>query len=140
MGISLSSNGRELTVVTGIVIHVLVVGISLSFNGRERMGAHETVVYDTLQLEVVISPSSNRRERMVVTGILVHVPPQQLKVGTSPSSDGNYTYQYTNQQHGIQLHFFIFNVIKLFISIIIIDYGQFMIVQDAPLACFCLLS
>ena len=66
---SLSSNGRERTGVTGIVILVqllLVMAISPASNGRERMDAPGIVGLVSMLLKEAICTSSNRRERMDV--------------------------------------------------------------------------
>ena len=61
------------------VYQQLKVGISPSSNGREQMDVSGTVVLVPKQLKVGISPSHNGREGMDVIGIVVLVP-NQLKV------------------------------------------------------------
>ena len=51
------------------------------------MNANGIVGLVPMQLKVGTSPSSNGREQMDANGIVVHVP-LQLKVGNSPSSNG----------------------------------------------------
>jgi hypothetical protein len=77
--------------VNGIVIRVplqLNVGISPSSNRREQMVVNGGMkIRVPMQLKVGISPSSNGREQMVVPGISGHVP-EQLVVGIFPSYNG----------------------------------------------------
>ena len=63
------------------------VGISPSSNGREQMVVTGIAVHVPLQLKVGISPSSDGREQMDATGIVIRVP-VQLELGISPSSNG----------------------------------------------------